>query len=101
MQPLFPMAIRGIPKYPGKHLSHKFPPTPGLHEQWPEIRSQVVFTLPVFKNEKVQSGMCNLSKTGINYMWSLEIFYAVVMVINIMQDKLLKTILKLGQINKQ
>ena len=63
VQPLFPMAIRGIPKYPGKHLSHKFPPTPGLHEQWPEIRSQVVFTLPVFENEKVQSGMCNLSKT--------------------------------------
>ena len=63
VQPLFPMAIRGIPKYPGKHLSHKFPPTPGRHEQWPEIRSQVVFTLPVFRNEKVQSGLCNLSKT--------------------------------------
>ena len=63
VQPLFPMAIRGIPKYPGKHLSHKFPPTPGRHEQWPEIRSQVVFTLPVFRNKKgVQSGLCNLSK---------------------------------------
>ena len=54
MQPLFPFAISGIPKYPGKHRSHKFPPTPGLHEQWPEIPSQVDFRLPVFKNNDIR-----------------------------------------------
>jgi hypothetical protein len=54
VQPLYPFAISGIPKYPGKHLSHKFPPTPGRHEQWPEVRSQVRSTLPVFKNNDIR-----------------------------------------------
>ena len=60
MQPLVPLAVRGIPKYPGRHLSHILPPTPCLHEQRPEIRSQDVSTLPVLKIKKVQSG-CYLS----------------------------------------
>ena len=102
VQPLFPFAIRGIPKYPGKHLSHKFPPTPGLHEQWPELRSQVEFTLPVFKNERrcKNSFVCNLSQIATT--WSLESVYYV-MGINIMQRKMVghRCHFKVGQRGKK